>query len=267
MRVSLFVALLLGGFHTVCFADPVTVRFPQGTSHGFLLLRTEEGKTIALGDSISSSRHGVITGRLVFHFKDGSLDDDQVTYTQDKIFHLLHEHHIQKGPSFPKATDIEIDSKSGTVVVHEPDKDGADKVKTEHIDFPPDLANGILLTAMENLRPTTPSTKLSMVVPYNGARMIHLTVTPAGEVPFHIGSVARKAEDFCIKVELGGILGTVAPVVGKQPKDAHFYIYEGAVPAFVGEAGQFYEDGPIWHIEQVGPEILGTDAAARTKRR
>ena len=235
-------------------ADPIAVRYPQGTSHGFLLLRTEDGKTIAVGDSTSTVHGGVVTSRLVFHFKDGSLDDDQVMYTQVKTFRLLHEHHIQRGPTFPKSTDIDIDAKSGTVVTHESQKNGEDKVTTKHIDFPPDLANGILLTAMENLRPSSPPVTLSMVVPYNGARLIHLTASPAGTVPFRVGSVMRRAQDFLIKVDLGGVTGAVAPMIGKQPKDVHFLIYEGAEPAFIEESGQFFEDGPVWHIEQVGPE-------------
>ncbi len=262
MKCRLLAAFLLGGLATLCPADPIPVRYPQGTSHGFLLLRTQEGKTIALGDSTSSSSHGVITGRLVFHFKDGSVDDDHVTYTQNGTFHLLHEHHVQKGPTFPKAVDIEIDAKSGMVTTHEQDKDGSDKVKTQHVDFPPDLANGIMVAAMENLRPTAASTKLSLVVPFGGARLIHLVITPVGEVPFRVGGTTRKAEDFLVKVELGGVVGAVAPVIGKQPKDVHFYIYESNAPAFVEETGQLYEDGPIWRIEQVGPEVLGAGTGA-----
>ncbi len=248
-----FVWLVAGGTAGV-LADPIAVRYPQGTSHGFLLLRTEDGKTIAVGDSTSVVHGGVVTSRLVFHFKDGSLDDDQVMYTQSKVFRLLHEHHVQRGPTFPKSTDIDIDAKSGTVITHEPQKNGQDKVNSKHIDFPPDLANGILLTAMENLRPSAPPITLSLVVPFDGARLIHLTVSPAGTVPFRVGEMMRRAQDFLIKVDLGGVAGVVAPVIGKQPKDLHFLIYEGAEPAFVEESGQFFEDGPVWRIEQVGAE-------------
>ena len=218
----------LAGAASSAAAEPIAVRYPQGTSHGFLLLRTEDGKTIAVGDSTSIVHGGVVTSRLVFRFNDGSLDDDRVAYTQAKVFRMLHEHHIQRGPAFPKSTDIDIDAKSGTVITREPQKSGADKVTSKHIEVPPDLANGILLTAMENIRPSSPPMTLSMVVPYNGARLIHLTVSPAGTVPFRIGSVLRRAQDFEVKVELGGVTGAVAPVIGKQPKDVHFLIYEGA---------------------------------------
>ena len=182
------VALFLPGRLALCLlwlvvgaagaaADPVTVRYPQGTSHGFLLLRTEDGKTIAVGDSTSLVRGDIVTSRLVFHFNDGSLDDDRVTYTQAKVFRMLHEHHIQRGPIFPKSTDIDIDAKSGTVITRERQASGEDKVTRRHIDFPPDLANGILLTAMENLRPSSPPTTLSMVVPYNGAFFFNVSVS------------------------------------------------------------------------------------------
>jgi hypothetical protein len=54
-------------------------------------------------------------------------------------------------------------------------------------------------------------------------------------------------------VELGGVAGIVAPILGKQPKDTHVWILEGKAPAFVRMEGQFYEDGPIWKIELTSP--------------
>jgi len=56
----------------VVSADSVAVRQTEGEIHGFLVLTTLDGVTIADGDSIQSSRGGKVTTRLVFHFKDGS---------------------------------------------------------------------------------------------------------------------------------------------------------------------------------------------------
>jgi hypothetical protein len=51
------------------------------------------------------------------------------------------------------------------------------------------------------------------------------------------------------KVELGGVAGVVAPLVGKKPSDMHIWVYEGAAPTFLRFEGALFEGGPIWRIE------------------
>ncbi len=41
--------------------------------------------------------------------------------------------------------------------------------------------------------------------------------------------------------------------IGKQPADFHIWILGGTSLAFIREEGQFYEGGPIWRVEQIGP--------------
>src|SRR5882672_3752172 len=53
--------------------EPVAVRHTEGIVHGFLALRTLDGKTVADGDLIQLARGGRVTSRLVFRFKDGSV--------------------------------------------------------------------------------------------------------------------------------------------------------------------------------------------------
>lgn len=52
-----------------------------------------------------------------------------------------------------------------------------------------------------------------------------------------------------IHTDIGGIAGVVAPVIGKQPADIHFWIVAGKAPAFVKFTGQLYDGGPVWNIE------------------
>ena len=66
-------------------AEPISVRYGQGSSHGFLALRTLDGKTIATGESTQVVNRDKVTARLVFRFKDGSVDDDVTVFTQDKV--------------------------------------------------------------------------------------------------------------------------------------------------------------------------------------
>jgi hypothetical protein len=50
----------------------VAVRYTEGLVHGFLVLRTPEGETLAHGDLSQTAHGGKVTSRLTFHFKDGS---------------------------------------------------------------------------------------------------------------------------------------------------------------------------------------------------
>src|SRR5712672_2525246 len=73
-------------------ADPVPVRRTQGTAHGFLVLKTLEGATLAAGDLIQVAHGNRVTSRLTFHFRDGSLDDQTTVFTQRGVFRLVSNH-------------------------------------------------------------------------------------------------------------------------------------------------------------------------------
>ena len=64
-----------------------------------------------------------------------------------------------------------------------------------------------------------------------------------------IGGTERKAVDFVLHVELGGLTGVVAPLIGKQPPDYHIWILPGTSPAFIREEGPLYEGGPMTRLE------------------
>jgi hypothetical protein len=243
------VSLLLG---VNIYADPVPVRHPQGSAHGFVALRTLEGTLIATGDMTQSVRGDLVTSRLVFHFRDGSIDDDTTVFSQRGVFRLISDHHIQHGPSFPKVTDVLINALSGEIISRT--KDG--ETRKDHIDLPPDVSNGLPPNLLMNILPTVPETKLSFVAPTEKPRLIHVSIKSAGKVPFTVGGTKRQATDFLLHVELGGITGMVAPIVDKQPPDYHIWILTGVSPAFIREEGPLYEGGPVWRIEQLSPKFL-----------
>ena len=242
LATSLFTATQLS-------ADPVPVRRTQGTLHGFLVLKTLEGTTLAAGDLVQVAHGNRVTTRLTFHFHDGSVDDETTVFTQRGSFRLVSDHHIQHGPSFPHPLDMLVDAATGQITTH--DKDG--KTEQNHLDLAPDVANGLPLVLLLNLDPTAPPTRLSMVAPTSKPRLVHLLLAGEGEDPIVIAGVRRKATNFRIKIELGGVTGMVAPIVGKQPSDIHIWVLGGEAPAFVREEGQFYEGGPIWRIELISP--------------
>ena len=79
-------------------AEPIPVRYREGTIHGFLAVRTLEGKILATGDLTQAVRKNVLVSRLVFRFRDGSVDDETATFSQEHAFRLISDHHVQKAP-------------------------------------------------------------------------------------------------------------------------------------------------------------------------
>jgi hypothetical protein len=76
-------------------------------------------------------------------------------------------------------------------------------------------------------------------------RIVKLVIAPQGDDSFSFAGSVRKATHFVVKVEIGGIAGLVAPLVGKQPADTHVWILGGKAPAFVKSEGPLCAGGPI----------------------
>src|SRR5438270_8142450 len=150
-------ALLLAGivpFHTIPLtADQIPVRHMEGLMHGFLALRTLDGKRLADGEMTQIAEGDRVTSRLVFRFKDGSLYDDTTVFSQRGAFRVLNDHLVERGPSFKQPMETSIDASSGQVTVRYKDSDGKDKVLNERRDLPPDVANGMLLTLVKHIQP------------------------------------------------------------------------------------------------------------------
>jgi hypothetical protein len=238
---------------TSAAGEQVLVHYAEGLLHGLVALRTLEGSTLADGDLIQTVHGTRVTSRLVFHFKDGSLHDETAVFSQRRTFSLLSDHLIQKGPSFPHPVDMSIDAVKGQVTVRYTDDRGQEKVEAEHVDMPPDLANGLILTLLKNIRSEAPPKAFSYVAATPKPRLVKLALSTAGEEPFSTGSTARKAIHYVLKVDIGGLAGLVAPLLGKQPPDFHVWIVDGEAPAFVKAEQPLYNDGPVWRIELVAP--------------
>jgi hypothetical protein len=249
IRVLAGVGILLILLTGRVVAEPVGVRFSQGSSHGFLALRTLDGKLIATGESTQTVHGYRVTSRLIFRFRDGSIDDDLTVFTQRDVFRLISDHHIQHGPSFPEPIDFLIDATTGDLTTRA--EDGAFVKK--HMELPADVSNGLPPNLLLNILPTTSETKITYVVPGKKPRLIRVSIKPTGSLPFFVGALRRQATDFTLHVELGGAIGVVAPMIGKQPSDYHIWLQSGAPPAFVREEGPLYEGGPIWRIEEISP--------------
>lgn len=250
-RALVAIALCASYVPGTAHAEPIPVRFRQGSSHGFFALTTLDGVTLGTGESTQVIHGERVTSRLVFHFRDGSIDDDTTVFTQRGVFRLISDHHIQRGPSFPKPIDFLIDTATGNLTFRA--EDG--KPSQEHMDLPLDISNGLAPNLLLNIVPSSPETKVSFLVPEAKARMVRLSIKPTGTTPFVVSGLRRKATDFTIHIELGGVSGVIAPILGKQPADYHVWIGTDSPPAFVREEGPLYEHGPIWRIEQLSPSL------------
>ena len=234
-------------------ADPVRVRHTEGLVHGFLTLRTLDGTLVANGDLIQLARGDRVTSRLIFRFADGSLRDETSVFSQRGTFRLISNHLTQKGPSFPQPLDLAVDCAKGEVTVRYTDDHGKEKVETERMKLPPDLANGMTLTLLKSLSAGAAPPTLSMVVATPKPRLVKLAISTAAEDAFTTGSTRRQAAHYVVKIEIGGIAGVIAPIVGKQPPDTHVWILGGEAPAFVKSEGPLFMGGPLWRIELVSP--------------
>jgi hypothetical protein len=245
--------MLVCAWRPAAQADPMPVLHAQGTIHGFLELRDEDGRVVASGDIVELVHGDRVTIRTLFNFKDGSTDDEITVFSQRRAFQLITDHHIQKGPAFPHPMDAMIDARSGQVTVRTTGKDGKEEVKTEHVNLPPDLANGMVPLVVENMRSNTPETTVSMLVFAPKPRVVKLVISKSGEADFSLGGAARKAIHYEIKIDLGGVAGVVAPLIGKAPPDIQLWTVGAEAPVFVREQGPLYPDGPIMTIQLASP--------------
>jgi len=254
-----YLALVQAGLFCTCaaYAEPIVVQHTEGVVHGFLSLRSPEGSLLADGDLIQTAEGDRVTSRLVFHFKDGSLQDETFVFSQRGHFQLISDHLVQKGPAFESPLDMMIDVASGHVTVRHKNANGKEDVEDEHMDLPPDLANGLIITLIKNVRQDALPSGVSFVAATPKPRLVKIRISVAGTDSFSIAGSARKATHYVLKVDIGGFAGLLAPLVGKQPPDSHVWILEGEAPAFVRSQAPMFMGGPVWQTDLVSPDWPG----------
>jgi len=250
--VGLVLAVALASAGADLRAEPVPVRYVEGLVHGFLVLRTLDGRAIADGDLSQVATGSQVTARVTFRFRDGSVHDETAVYTQREQFRLVSYRLVQRGATFPQPLEMSIEAASGQVTVRYTDDEGEAKTASERLDLPADVANGLVSTLLKNVRPgSVPS--LSYVAATPKPRLVKLEIAAAAPDRFSVGRRGRSATHYVVKVEIGGVSGLIAPLVGKQPPDAHVWIMGGDTPAFVKAEQALYTGGPVWRIELTSP--------------
>jgi len=246
--------LLLAALQWPCSlaAAPVPVRFLEGLTHGFLVLRTLDGALIASGDLFQSARSGEVESRMLLHFKD--LFEEKVVFTQQRVFTLKDYRLMQRGPAFTDDTEISLERATGKYrVKSKGHKDGKEEVHEGTLDLPLDVYNGgMILTVAKNL-PKGASETVHTVAFTPKPRLIQLELTPAGEQKVLVGALARTATDYVFKPKLGVLLKLAATVLGRVPPDSHAWIVASDMPAFVRFDGPLSITGSVWRLEPTLP--------------
>jgi len=242
-------------------ASPVAVRYREGFIHGFLVLSTLDGVAIAAGDLTQIARGDQVTTQVAFRFKDGSQQIETTVFSQRRDFRLVSYRMVQKGPAFKNPSDLSVTCATGQVTVRYTDNDGKEKVANEHMVLPPDLGNGLIPTLMMNIPEGTQQIEIPMVVAAPKPRLVKIVVNAQGKDAFSVVGFSREALHYVGKVDLGGVAGVVAPVIGKQPPDAQIWILGGEAPLVLRSETLSYMGGPIWRTELVSPVWPQTSAA------
>jgi hypothetical protein len=255
LLLGMMLAAGLLGLSAGATAETVAVKNPEGAVRAFLVLKSLDGTRLADGDLIQSSRGDRVTTHVVFHFKDGSIHDETVVFSQRGTFRLVRDHLLQKGPSFRHPVESSVDAATGRVSVRYFDDKGKDDVTSKRMKLPADVSNGLMFTLLKNISVQTPTT-VSMVAASASPRLVKvvkLVFTPSGTEAFTVGGASHKAVRYVVKTEIGGVAGAVAPLVGKEPADISVWILPGDVPTFVKSEGPLFFGGPVWRIEPACP--------------
>lgn len=93
------------------------------------------------------------------------------------------------------------------------------------------------------MKPTVLQT-VSYIATTPKPRLAKLVFSTEGEDTFTAGSVRYKATHYLMKVQIGGIAGIVAPLLGKKPPDTDIWVLGGMAPTFASSRGPLYGGGP-----------------------
>jgi len=226
-------------------AEPIAVRYTEGITRGFPVLRSLGGEKLAQGELTQVPRGDVVESRLVFRFKDGSLYDERLTFSQRDVFTLLSYHIVQRGPSFPEAIDAHVDRRTARYEVrYKGDEDSPEETLKGSFDMPGDVYNGLLSTLMKNMPAATPAT-VQIIAFTPKPRLVKMLLKPTVEDPMSVNDAAVIATRFLVRPQLG----MFASLLIADIPDVKCWIAGGEAPAFLRFEGPLYFMGPTWRIE------------------
>jgi hypothetical protein len=236
-------------------AAPVEVRFPEGATHGYLLVQSLAGETIGQGEMTQViGEEDLVENRLVFRFKDGSLHDEKVTFSQQGVFTLMSYRLVQRGPSFPEQLDVSIDRGTAEYSVRSKTRvQEKEDVLDGQVDLPKDIYNGMLITVSKNIQKGADEmVSILAFTPAPHVIKVQLLAVDVDMEPVHVGDRSSKATQYVFKPKIGMIQELLGKAAGKLP--AHFqydcWIMVNETPSFIKFEGPLQLMGPTVRIER-----------------
>lgn len=232
-------------------SGPVTVRYSEGSAHGFLELRNDQDSVVAYGDLLQVPGDSTIESRLLLRFEDKSVMEETTTFSQHGVFRLVSYHLVQQGPAFSADLDATLSSDGRYVVTSLSHKDGRMERHAGQVALPGDVANGLPVVLAKNLR-MGDTADVHLVAFTPKPRLIGLRIAFAGTDTVMVGSRAEPMARFVVKPQLGALTAFFARLLGKLPPDSQVWIIMDRVPAFFRFKGPMYL-GPVWRLSLTTP--------------
>ena len=230
-------------------AEPIAVRLVEGNYRAFLVVRTPEGTAIGHGEQSQRPVGGTVQTHLQLKFKDGSVHEERVTYTQSKVFRLERYQIVQRGPSFP-TMDASFDRKSGQYKALTQSKKGEEEnTASGALEIPADVYNGMTATLLKNLQGGAQASAQMMAFTPKPI-LVRMAFSTEGEDRVSVGAHAKKVNRYLSKLDIAGLKGAIATLIGKDPPDLRYWLVEGRIPVFVRFEGPMFLNGPVVRIEQ-----------------
>src|SRR5882724_6847902 len=243
--LAIITFVLTFGASAPVFAEPIGVKFTEGVSHAFPVLRSVGGEKLAQGEMTQIPHGDRVENRLTFRFRDGSLYDERVVFSQKDTFTLMSYQIVQKGPPFPESIVAKVDRETGRYEVrYKGDEEVTEEILKGKIELPGDVYNGLLGMMMKNM-PAGTSTTVQIIAVTPKPRLVKMLLTPAGNDTVMMGETAVPATRFLIKPQLG----LFASLLVTDLPDVKIWILGGEAPAFLKFEGPLFFMGPIWRID------------------
>lgn len=243
---------------TPVYAAPIAVKFPEGMTHGFLLVRSLAGEILGQGEMTQVLKEDdLIENQLVLRFKDGSLHDEKVAFSQQRVFTMISYRLVQWGPSFPEQLDVSVDRGTAKYTVRSQEGEaGKKEVLTGQVDLPKDVYNGMLITMSKNLQKGSDET-VSVLAFTPTPQVIKVHLHAVDEDPVNIAEVSRKATQYVYTPQIGMIKEFFGKALGKLPAEFHYtcWIMNDKIPSFVQFEGPLQLMGQVVRIELVSPRV------------
>ncbi len=77
----------------------------------------------------------------MFRFRDGSLHDEAVVFSQQRVFSMLSYRLVQRGPTFPEELEVRVEREGGRYEVRSRRSGGSEETARGDMTLPPDVCS------------------------------------------------------------------------------------------------------------------------------